>query len=186
MYHWHPKCNSCGCLGSRRGADCKKWPGSTVSLDRVSSQCCQKQHIGLDGSRIWVGHFLLALVQSRAETPLLGSTDGSVSVSYSVEAIQGECMTLNSIWIWGAAHTSSSPLLLLNFCRFFSKYFSICSLPCPQALCRISTCFMSFIKSVFFLKHLLILHISVSWPGTIWWSLGTALQLFVSLLHFLW
>lgn len=29
--HWHPKCSSCGCLGSRRGTNCSKWPASRLS-----------------------------------------------------------------------------------------------------------------------------------------------------------
>lgn len=52
------------------GVDCRKWTEFLVSLNRVSSWCCQKQCTGLNGPWIqpsWA-FLVLAPVQSRAET----------------------------------------------------------------------------------------------------------------------
>lgn len=72
MNPWHPACNSCGCLGRRRGTDCRKWTEFMVSLNRVSSWFYQDQCTGLDGSWIQPGwaFLMLAPVQRGAETLL--------------------------------------------------------------------------------------------------------------------
>lgn len=65
-------------------------------------------------------------------------------------------MTLKSMGITRVGLPSSLLLLLLllNLCLFFSFqiFLHICSPPCPQVLCRISTCFSSSIcKCILFL-----------------------------------